>query len=129
MRKLFNSYTSFSRLEKKGLLVLVLILVSLVAVRIYMSMMPLSSHLNEVELIKVVNDNKPTQPKAGEKINLNVADSLTLISINGIGKGLSHRILERRRTLGKFQNMQQVFDVYKFSEKTKKTLLEQTYIE
>lgn len=129
MRKLFNSYTSFSRLEKKGLFILILILLVLLIVRIYMSFISRPTHLNEVEVIKVINDNKPTQPKAGEKINLNVADSLTLISINGIGKGLSHRILERRRTLGKFQNMQQVFDVYKFSEKTKKTLLEQTYIE
>lgn len=129
MRKLFNSYTSFSRLEKKGLFILILILLLLLIVRICMSFMPPSTDMDEVELIKIVNDNKPTQPKAGEKINLNVADSLTLISINGIGKGLSHRILERRRTLGKFQNMQQVFDVYKFSEKTKKTLLEQTYVE
>lgn len=129
MRKLFNSYTSFSRLESKGLLVLVLILVSLVAVRIYMNMMSPSSHLNEVELIKVVNDNKPAQSKTAERINLNIADSLTLISINGIGKGLSHRILERRRVLGKFDNMQQVFEVYNFSKKTKEVLLEQTYVE
>lgn len=92
-------------------------------------MMLPSPDLNEVELIKVVNDNKPAQSIAAQKINLNTADSLTLISIKGIGKGLSHRILERRRVLGKFDNMQQVFEVYNFSKKTKEVLLEQTYIE
>lgn len=65
----------------------------------------------------------------GGKINLNTADSLTLISLPGIGKGISHRILERRRQLGKFTNMQEVYEVYHFSEKTRKMLEERTVIE
>ena len=63
-----------------------------------------------------------------EKINLNTADSLMLISLPGIGKGLSHRILERRRELGKFTSMEQVFEVYKFKEETRQMLLENTVI-
>lgn len=79
-----------------------------------------------------INRQSPTQIQVlppGTKINLNTADSLTLISLPGIGKGLSHRILERRRQLGRFTDMQQVYDVYHFNEKTLKMLNERTTIE
>lgn len=54
--------------------------------------------------------------------NINTADSLDLVVLKGIGKGLSHRILEKRRQIGKFDNWEQVFEVYHFKEETKELL-------
>lgn len=54
--------------------------------------------------------------------NINTADSLDLIALKGIGKGLSHRILERRRQVGRFDNWEQVFEVYHFKQETKELL-------
>ena len=60
------------------------------------------------------------------KIDLNTADSITLVSLPGIGKGISHRILQRRRELGKFSSMEQVWEVYHFKQETKDMLLNYT---
>lgn len=62
------------------------------------------------------------------KIDLNTVDSITLVSLPGIGKGISHRILQRRRELGKFTSMEQVWEVYHFKQETKDMLLDYTTI-
>lgn len=76
-----------------------------------------------VILGKVDISNVADKPLTG-KLDINTADSIMLIKIKGIGPALSHRILERRRELGKFENIEQVLDVYKFPKNTKETLVE-----
>lgn len=136
MKQFSKAYLTFSRPERRGIAALLLIIVILLVVRFTMHMWvqpPVAELIN----IEAGPENKPeiqtvvptaTAMPAG-KINLNTADSLTLISLKGIGKGLSHRILERRRQLGKFTSMEEVLDVYHFNEETKEMLLNKTNIE
>ncbi len=57
-------------------------------------------------------------------ININKADSATLIGLKGIGPAIAHRILEKRKQLGTFRNIDEVLSVYHFSGDTR-TYLEQ----
>ncbi len=118
-----------------GIIALLAVIILLIAVRATMHLWVKQPEIQAEQVIiasKQINKQSEQQILAlspGEKINLNTADSLTLISLPGIGKGLSHRILERRRQLGRFTDMQQVYDVYHFNEKTKEMLDERTTIE
>ncbi len=135
MNNLFRSYISFNRTERMGIIALLSVIILLIAVRATMHLWIQQPEIQAEQVIvasKQINKQSEQQIQTlppGEKINLNTADSITLISLPGIGKGLSHRILERRRQLGKFTNMQQVYDVYHFNEKTLKMLDERTTIE
>lgn len=135
MNNLFRSYISFNRTERMGIIALLSVIILLIAVRATMHLWVKQPEIQADQVIiatKQINKQPEQQIQplpTGEKINLNTADSLTLISLPGIGKGLSHRILERRRQLGRFTHMQQVYDVYHFNEKTKEMLDERTTIE
>ncbi|MBW7914733.1 MAG: helix-hairpin-helix domain-containing protein [Taibaiella sp.] len=135
MNNLFRSYISFNRTERMGIIALLSVIIILIAVRASMHLWVKQPEIHAEQVIvasKQISNQPIQQTQAlppGEKINMNTADSLTLISLPGIGKGLSHRILERRRQLGRFTDMQQVYDVYHFNEKTKKMLNERTTIE
>jgi DNA uptake protein ComE-like DNA-binding protein len=63
-----------------------------------------------------------------QKINLNTADSATLVSLPGIGAKLAHKILEYKKEIGKYRNIQQLMDVYHFSDSTMKTLQQRLII-
>ena len=52
------------------------------------------------------------QKNAIKKSDLNRADSASLCAIYGIGKTLSHRILEYRQRLGGFVNFDQLHEIY-----------------
>ena len=52
------------------------------------------------------------QKNAIKKSDLNRADSTSLCAIYGIGKTLSHRILEYRQRLGGFVNFDQLHEIY-----------------
>lgn len=133
MSNLFRSYISFTRTERMGIVALLTVILLLITVRAMMPLWIKQPELKAEEVMQITR-HKILQPQPaplppGTKINLNTADSLTIVSLPGIGKGLSHRILERRRQLGKFTHMQQVYDVYHFNEKTLKMLGERTIIE
>lgn len=135
MKDLLRSYVSFTRTERMGIITLLLLIFIFIAVRATMQYWVKPPEINAEQVaITAKKLNQQQQETAviaptGKKINLNTADSLTLISLPGIGKGISHRILERRRQLGSFSNMQEVFDVYHFNEKTRKMLEERATIE
>lgn len=133
MKNLLRSYLTFSRTERIGIIALLVVILLLIAVRATMPLWVTQPPINAEEVVQTTKNKiqqpQPVQQAAGTKINLNTADSLTLVSLPGIGKGLSHRILERRRQLGRFTHMQQVYDVYHFNEKTLKMLEEHTIIE
>lgn len=139
MKQFLKSYSHFSRAERMGIVALLVVLLVLVLVRATMHLwvQPPQVDIQQVVLAAEKIKQESFQPQyaekkvlpPGAKINLNTADSLTLIALPGIGKGLSHRILERRRQLGKFSNMQEVLEIYKFRQETKDMLLEQTYVQ
>jgi competence protein ComEA len=64
-----------------------------------------------------------------DKINLNTADSITLVRLPGIGPKLAHRILERRRENGAFTDVNQLREIYHFSDSTLHTLKRKLIIE
>lgn len=135
MSNTFKSFISFNRTERMGIIALLSVILLLIAARATMHLWVKQPKIQAEQVItaaKQISSQSEQQIQVlppGEKINLNTADSLTLISLPGIGKGLSHRILERRRELGRFSDMQQVYDVYHFNEKTRKMLDERTTIE
>lgn len=57
-----------------------------------------------------------------QRINLNTADSATLVSLPGIGAKLAHKILEYKKEIGKYKSIEQLMDVYHFSDSTINTL-------
>lgn len=135
MKSLFKSYTSFTRTERMGIIALLLLVFLLIVVRATMQFWVKSPvvDLSNVEIPVKKEQREP--PKVNMitvippvKIDLNTVDSLTLVSLPGIGKGISHRILQRRRELGKFSSIEQVWEVYHFKQETKDMLLNYTKI-
>ena len=125
----------FTRTEQKGIAALLLLLLVLVIVRFSMHFWVNSPEIDSKEVVLASQTVKEQQHLTIKKalpnarLNLNIADSLQLVSLPGIGKGLAHRILERRRELGRFGNMDEVLEVYKFRKDTRKMLLEHTFVE
>lgn len=127
MKRIISSFTGFTRTERMGIAGLLLLSILLIIIRASMHWwIPDTSAYAE----KVSFSSLQPQKQVADtfKINLNIADSLTLIALPGIGKGLSHRILERRRQLGTFTDMKQVFSVYHFNDETKNMLQKRTFI-
>ncbi len=52
------------------------------------------------------------------KINLNTADSTTLVALPGIGAKLAHKILEYKKEIGRYSSIEQLMDVYHFDDTT-----------
>ncbi len=57
-----------------------------------------------------------TKNTAKEKVELNSADSLILIELNGIGPAFAKRILKYRSILGGYTNIEQLKEVYGFND-------------
>ena len=47
-------------------------------------------------------------------IDLNAADSTTLISLNGIGPVTAHKIIQRRKMAGPFKNFDELLEIRHF---------------
>lgn len=72
--------------------------------------------------IKIAADRMKT------KLNLNTADSSSLIMLNGIGPKLAHRIIEYRKKNGPFKAYDQLYEVYRFPDSVYKELTNKTSI-
>lgn len=62
-------------------------------------------------------------------LELNTADSLQLIELNGIGPVFASRIIKYRNLLGGFTSKQQLLEIYNFSEETYNTIEPDIYID
>lgn len=60
-----------------------------------------------------------------QRLNLNTADSASLVALPGIGAKLAHKILEYRKEIGSYTSVEQLKDVYHFPDSTIKLLKEQ----
>jgi len=72
---------------------------------------------------------KAKPKKVLPKIDLNRADSATLVSISGIGPFYASNIVELRDQLGGFLDYQQLGDVYRMRAETIQLLTERTFID
>jgi competence protein ComEA len=69
---------------------------------------------------------RPTVPAV---VDLNRTDSATLVSLNGIGAKLAHKIITRRKELGGFVDHAQLMEVYQFPDTTFRMLKEKLRID
>ncbi len=139
MKKLLNSFTSFTRTERVGLLVLSVLLVILLIVRTTMSLWvrPVSNSAKEEKLVRAWEKYKAAH-KAGngemvaafpDSLDLNSADSDALVSLKGIGPVTAHNIIARRREKGPFTNLEQLRETGSFAEATFAALKTRLYID
>lgn len=69
----------------------------------------------------LINEMKSSEtPRVKKKIlvELNSADSVQLVQLNGIGPAFASRILKYRELLGGYNNREQLLEVYNFPEET-----------
>lgn len=72
----------------------------------------------------------PVSPKQAQKLlELNSADSLSLITLNGVGAVYTKRILKYRALLGGFVSVNQLKEVYGFSEEMYQKVSLQVYVD
>jgi DNA uptake protein ComE-like DNA-binding protein len=71
----------------------------------------------------------PKNSRSRVLMDLNKVDSAWLMSINGIGKVLSSRIIKYRNLLGGFHSMEQLKEVYHLPEDAIEALLQQVFID
>lgn len=139
MNKLLNSFTSFTRIERVGLLVLSSLLIILLIVRTTMSLWvrPVTDRAKEERLAKAWKQYKsdhflkqgesvPTYP---DSMDLNTADSEALVLLKGIGPVTAHNILARRKSKGPFTDLEQLKEMGSFPESTFAALKTRLYID
>lgn len=75
---------------------------------------------------KISNSNTKVATK---KLELNQADSLSLIELKGVGPGYAKRILKYRSLLGGFTNMEQVKEIYGMTDELYNLIAEQCVVD
>ena len=152
MKKLLKSYTSFTRAERIGLWGLSALLVILIAIRATMHVwvppaydaekekrlvtawetFKRSQHTakaadtnNTTDYQDAFDDNDTPLPNT---ININTADSATLVRLKGIGPATAAKIVARRKNKGPFTNINQLLEIRKFPDATFKILKEHLII-
>ncbi len=137
MKKVFSSFGSFSRKERIGILALSVLMVAFLAVRFTMRywVTPNRNDKQDKRLIQAVDVYKRSQPKktadgkslqyinaasryadVPDKINLNTADSATLVLLKGVGPVTAHKIIAWRKAQGPFTNIDQLRPLGRFSD-------------
>jgi DNA uptake protein ComE-like DNA-binding protein len=132
MKKPWAAYTGLTRAERNGIAILIIILLVLVAVRIWISFFAASSAPDPMQAQISSAWEHRQQPEAAATavadtaIDINTADSMALVALDGIGARLAHRILERRQQLGSFKSYDDVWQVYHFSSAVREEILKKT---
>ena len=149
MKKAFRLYITFSRTERMGVIGLCAILVVLVAIRATMVLWvhPASDAEKDKQLATAWKTFKRNQPVAKPDttasnandfqdklddnetplpniINLNTADSGTLVRLKGIGPVTAGKIIAWRKEHGSFTNINQLLEIRHFPDATFKLLKE-----
>lgn len=144
MKKALRSFLSFNRTERMGIIGLLAVVVLLITIRFSMAHFVPAETIVSVNDGSVTNNVTPSRlidnalPDSGtaqhtpnrsetfrnkiakssstEVYNINMVDSQQLVGLWGIGPKLAHRILDYRRTHGKFTSYEQLLEVYRFSD-------------
>ena len=149
MKRFFKDYTSFTRAERIGLAALSALLALLIGVRVTMHywVKPKINREEEQRLVKAWEVYKRSQPKEGNDpdtvitttddyqdayddneaplpniININTADSATLVRLKGIGPVTASRIVAYRKQKGPFTAVEQLLEVSSIPKATFKTI-------
>ncbi len=143
MKKLLSSFGSFTRTERLGLIALCAILIIVIAIRASMHLWatPVTDDARQQKLVASWEAFKRSQPTSKadtattEKseyvdasddnetpiptiININIADSATLVRLKGIGPVSAQKIVARRTNKGSFTTVDQLKEVCSMPETT-----------
>ena len=142
MKKQLKSYTSFSRVERLGLVCLCAVLLALLTIRATMQLWvhPTKDTIKERKLIVAWETFKRTSTTNGDSlashpkdykdafdenetampdtIDLNTADSATLVRLKGIGPVTASKIVARRNKKGPFTDVNQLLEIRHFPAAT-----------
>ncbi|MCQ2360175.1 MAG: helix-hairpin-helix domain-containing protein [Paludibacteraceae bacterium] len=117
-----KDYFFFTKEERRGVAVLLVIICILIGVRVVIaaSQAPSnsshSSHSSNSSISSTPGYRRYIKHDAG-KIELNTADSIQLQELKGIGPGFARRIVIYREKLGGYYAIEQLMEVYGFTEK------------
>ena len=123
MQKRLHSYISFTAREKVGLSVLLVLLMVLIAVKatLHLWVRPTVDSSSDVKMQAAWQDFVASQPpkKLSQNItvNINTADSATLVQLKGIGPVTASRIMLYRKEKA-FTHIEELREVGSFSEQT-----------
>lgn len=135
----FSTFIQYTRNERLGIVALSVMLVILIAVRASMGLWvkPNTDPEKEKQLIEkwgkyqqsmqaksVANIVRPAYEKENSanttplpyKLNINKADTATLMRIKGVGKTTAEKIIYHRNNKGAFTHIKQLHEVGSFSE-------------
>ncbi len=154
MKKPFKSYTSFTRTERFGLLCLSALVIILITIRATMHLWvhPANDTEKEKKLVAAWETYKRSQPvkkmvdttgKTNDYqdafddnptplpniIDINTADSATLVRLKGIGPVTAAKIVARRQNTGPFTNINQLLEIRRFPDATFKILKQHLVIQ
>jgi hypothetical protein len=129
MKRQIRSFVSFSRTEKKGIAALCGFIVLLIVIRFSMHLWvhPAEDAAQEQKLRQAWDEfqsvagtdgmpEESTRKQAlSDSVDINTADSQTLILFNGIGPATAHKILIRRQKTGPFTDISQIREIGSFS--------------
>lgn len=144
MKKSIKSFISFTRTERIGLVCLCAVLAALIAIRTTMHLWvhPQTDDENNKKIVAAweafkrdhvvtIAPDTASQPKKDYQdtyddsntplpniINLNTADSATLVRLKGIGPATAHKIVMRRKKSGPFTDVNQLKEVGRFPAAT-----------
>ena len=147
MKKLLRSFTSFTRTERMGLVGLCGLLVVLMAIRATMHLWahPATDPEKNKQLVAAWETFKRSHPAikttdTGSSkndyqdafddneaplpaiVNINTADSATLVRFKGIGPATAGKIIARRKAKGPYTSVNQLLEIRSFPEATFKIL-------
>lgn len=116
MKQLLRSFNSFTRAERTGIVALCIVIMVLLGVRIYMNYLPAKTinTADNQELDKAYTNFLASQPRQDtveqeyadrgdidaplpDIININTADSATLVRLKGIGPAFARKIITERK--------------------------------
>ena len=135
----FSSFIHYTRNERLGLVALSVVLVSIIAVRATMGLwvktdtdpdkerkliekwgkyqqsnQPMS--VAHIERPAYEKENSANTTPLAQHLNINTADTATLMRIKGVGKTTAEKIIYRRNNKGAFTHIKQLHEVGSFSE-------------
>ena len=155
MKRLLRSYTSVTRTERIGIAVLAVVIIILVGVRLTMHywVHPANNAEEQKRLTKAWEVYKRSQPVVAtttstdtaaddyqdayddnetplpDIININTADSATLVRLKGIGPATAKRIVDRRKRKGPFTKVDQLLEVSSMPDATFEVLKKHLTVE
>ncbi len=137
MKKIFKSFISFSRTERNGLMALCVLLIILIAIRFTMHLWihPNVNKEQEQQMVRAWEKFKQTQAQTKDSItkatalplDINTADSLSLLHLKGIGPSTAGKIITYRKKQP-FTNINELKGLGHFSDAVFDTLKKQLIV-